>query len=153
MTQHLPKVLNLGIGRGKAPLANWTSVVKGHGCGLLRKCDITQTPPAVDRNLAIVTPTDRVQSYEGNLAPGIARKDSANWTWVRVESTRARLTNNNSRPHQRQSQRPDDNNDDRTLDDTEDHLDPDSKEGHNIPSDEEEPGLEDLEQIQTNKKY
>ena len=58
---------------------------------------------------------------------------------------RARLTNNNSRPDQRQSQRPDDNDADRTLDETGDHSDPDSTEGHNLPSDEEEPGLGDLE--------
>ena len=120
--------MNLGRGRGKAPVANWTSVVKGCGCRLLSQCDITQTPPAVDRNLVIVAPTDRVQTYEGNLAPGLARKDIANWTWVRLGSTRARLTNNNSRLDQRQSQRPDDYNDDRTLDETEDHGDPDSTE-------------------------
>ena len=92
----------------------------------------------------IVAPTDRIQTNEGNLAPGIPRKDLANWTWVRLGSTKARLTNNNSRLDQRQNQRPDDNDDDRTSDKTGDHADPDST-GHNIPSDEEEPGLEDLE--------
>ena len=106
-----PKGLSLGRGRGKAPLANWTSVIKGHGHEHLSKCDIPQTPPihqepTVDRNLVIVAPTDRVQTYEGNLTPGIARKDLANWTWVILGSTRARLTNNNnSRPDQKQSQR------------------------------------------------
>ena len=37
-----PKVLNLRRGRdkGKAPLANWTSVIKGCGCGII----IDQTP-------------------------------------------------------------------------------------------------------------
>ena len=34
---------------------------------------------------------------------------------------------------------------DRTLDETGDHEDPDSTERNAIPSDEEEPGLEDLE--------
>ena len=43
---------------------------------------------------------------------------------------------------QRQWQRPDDNADDRTLDKTGDHADPG---GDTIQSDEEGPGLEDLE--------
>ena len=34
---------------------------------------------------------------------------------------------------------------DRTLDETGDHADPDSTEGNVIQSEEEEPGLEDLE--------
>ena len=42
-------------------------------------------------------------------------------------------------------QRPNDNTDDRTLDETGDHADPDCTEGNAIPSVEEEPGLEDLE--------
>ena len=46
---------------------------------------------------------------------------------------------------QRQWQIPDDHIDDRTLDKTGDHADSDSTEGHTIPSNEEEPGLEDLE--------
>ena len=89
-----------------------------------------------NRNLAIVAPIDRVQTYERNLAPSIARKDLANWSWVRLGNTRVRLTNNhNSRLDQRQRQRADDNNDDRTLDETGDHADPDSMEGDNMPSD------------------
>ena len=42
-------------------------------------------------------------------------------------------------------QRPNDNTDDRSLDETGDHADPDSTERNAIHSDEEEPGLEDLE--------
>ena len=42
-------------------------------------------------------------------------------------------------------QRTNDNTDNRTLDETGDHEDPDSTEGNAIPSDKEEPGLEDLE--------
>ena len=75
-----PKVLSLGRGRAEFPLANWTSVTKGRGCRLLSRCNISQAPPVhpepmAERNLAIVAPTDRVQSYEGNLAPSKSRKD------------------------------------------------------------------------------
>ena len=42
-------------------------------------------------------------------------------------------------------QRPDDNTDDRMLDETEDHADSNSIEEDTIPSDEERPDLEDLE--------
>ena len=72
--------------------------------------------------------------------PSKSRKDLANWSWVRLVNTIARLTNNNG-TGQRQWQRPDDNNDDRTLDETGDHL----IEGDTIHLDEERPGLEDLE--------
>ena len=72
----------------------------------------------VDRNLAIVAPTDRIQTYEGNLAPGKPRMDLANWTWVRLGDTRARITNKH-RMEQGPWQRPNDNN--RTLDETEDY--------------------------------
>ena len=64
-----PKVLSLGRGRGKFPLANWTSVTKGGGCRLLSGCDIPKAPPVhpepvVERNLAIVAPTHRIQTYK-----------------------------------------------------------------------------------------
>ena len=129
------KVLSLGRGRGKFPLANWTSVTKGCGCGLPSGCDIPEAPPVhqeptLERNLAIVTLTDRIQTCEGNLAPSKSRKDLANWSWVRLGNTRARLTNNNNRIEQRQWQRPDDNNDDQTLDETGDHADANSIDGH-----------------------
>ena len=89
---------------------------------------------------------DRVQTYDGNLAPSKSRKDLANWSWVRLGNTRARLTINN-RTEQGQWQRPIDNTDDRTLDETEDHADSKSIEGDTVHSDEERPGrsLEDLE--------
>ena len=41
--------------------------------------------------------------------------------------------------------RPDDNDDNRTLDETGDHADTNSIEGDTMHSDEERPGLEDLE--------
>ena len=47
-----------------------------------------------EKILAVVVPTDRVQTYEGNLAPGKTRKPLANWTWVRLGDTMGRLTNN-----------------------------------------------------------
>ena len=71
---YITKVLNLGRVEAKLPLANWTSVVQGCGCRLLSKCDIPPTPTAVDRNLVIVATTDRIQTYEGNLAPGNTEK-------------------------------------------------------------------------------
>ena len=80
-----PKVLTYGRGRGKFPLANWTSMTKGHGCGHNSKHGISQAPPLsnnqaliVERNLAVVAPTDNVQTYEGNLAPSKSRKDIVN---------------------------------------------------------------------------
>ena len=78
-TNFLPKVLSFGRGRGKFPLANWTSVTKVHGCRFISRCDMPQAPPVhqestIERNLAIVAPTDRVQTYEGNLAPSKSQK-------------------------------------------------------------------------------
>ena len=70
-----------------------------------------------EKILAVVLSTDRVQTYEGNLAPGKTRKPLANWTWVRLGNTMGRLTNNNRMEHG-QEQRPN-NHDDRTLDETE----------------------------------
>ena len=46
---------------------------------------------------------------------------------------------------QRQWQRPDPNNDDRTFDETGDHAETNSIDGDMIHLDEERPGLEDLE--------
>ena len=78
-----PKALTCGRDRGKFPMANWTSVTKGCGCRLNSRHDIPQAPPllnnynqelTVERNLAVVAPTDRVQTYEGNLAPNKSRK-------------------------------------------------------------------------------
>ena len=97
-----PKVLRLGRGRGNFPLANWTSVAKRHGCRFINGCDLSQAPlvqqEPVERNLGIVSPTDRVQTYEGDIeiSPSTSRKDLANWSWVRLGNTRARLTNHNS---------------------------------------------------------
>ena len=141
-----PKVLTFGRGRGKFHLADWPSMTKGCGCGLNSRHDISQAPPllnnqesTVERNLTVVEPTDRVQTCEGNLAPSKSRKDLANWSWVRLGNTKARLTNNN-RMEQRQWQRPNENTHDRTLDDTGDHADSESVEGDTIHSDDERPG-------------
>ena len=122
-------------GGGKFPLANWTSVTKGHGCGHNSRQDISEAPPLLnnqepnaDRNLAVVVPTDKVQTYQGDLAPSKSREDLVNWTWVRLGNTRAKLTNND-RMEQRQWQRPNNNTDNRTLDETEDHADSKSVDG------------------------
>ena len=136
-----PKVLTCGKGRGKFPLANLTSLTKGCGCGHNSGHDISEAPPLLSnqepiagRNLAVVVPTDRVQTYQGDLAPSKSRKDLANWTWDRLGNTRAKHTNNN-RTEQRQWQRPDDNTANRTLDETEDHPDSESVEGDTMHSD------------------
>ena len=85
------KVLTCGRGRGKFPLANWTSMTKGHGCRHITGCEISQAPLlfnnqelTVERNIAVGAPMDRVQTYEGNLDPNKSRKNLANWSWVRL---------------------------------------------------------------------
>ena len=98
--------MSLGRGRGNFPLANWTSVAKGHGCRFINGYDIPQSPPVhqepVERNLEVVAPTDRVQTSVGNLSSSTTRKDLTNWSWVRLSNTRARPThNNNNRTEQR----------------------------------------------------
>ena len=97
-----PKVLTCGRGRRKFTLVNLGSMTTGHECGLNSSSDILQAPPLLnnqeliaERNLVVVAPTDRVQTYEGNLSPSKSRKDLANWSWVRLGNTRARLNNNN----------------------------------------------------------
>ena len=55
--------------------------------------------------------------------PSKSRKDLANWTMVRLGNTRAKLTNNNDRTEQRQCQRPNNNTDNKTLDETGDNAD------------------------------
>ena len=131
-------------GRGKFPLANWTSVIKGYGCGLNSGCDISEAPPLInsqdpnaDRNPAVVVTADRLQTYEGDLAPSKSRKDLANWMWVRLGSTRAKLTNND-RTEQRQWQRSSDNTDNRTLDEIGDHADLETEGDHIHPDANEE---------------
>ena len=61
-----PKTLSSGRGRGNFPLANWTSAAKGCGCKFINGHDLPQAPPVqqepVKRNLAIVAPTDRIQT-------------------------------------------------------------------------------------------
>ena len=98
----LPKVLSFGKGRGNFPLANWTSLATGHGCGFINECDMPQTPlvqKEPEKTLAVVAPTDRVQTYKGNLAPGKTSKPLANWTWVRLGDAMGRLTNNDRTEH------------------------------------------------------
>ena len=90
-----PNVLNLGRGRGRSnfPPANWTSLVKGCGCRITNGHDIPQTPSVQqeqERHLAIVEPTDRIQTY-GDPALARARKPLANWTWVSSDNTWDRL--------------------------------------------------------------
>ena len=98
----LPRALSFGRGSGNFPLTNRTRVAEGCGCGFINGHDIPQTPPVnqeptVERNSPIVAPANRVQTYEENLGPSKSRKDLANWTLVRLDNTRTRLTNNNSR--------------------------------------------------------
>ena len=90
--------------------------------------------------------TDRVHTYKGNLAQGKSRKDFPNCSRVRLGNTRVRLTNNN-RKKLRQWQRPNNNTDDRALDEAGDHADSYTIEGDTIHMDDETPGrsLEDLE--------
>ena len=153
-----PKVLNLGRGRGKgtAPLANSTSVIKGHGHGII----IDQTHQEPERNLAIVPPTDKivhtdsVQMYEGDLTLTRPRKALANWTSVSLgnkpnrptfdEITRRQLQWNmlsDNTTDNRQGQRCN-GHDNRPSDETE------SIEGDPIYCDEDSstsvPGLEDV---------
>ena len=138
--------MTCGRGRGKFPLANWASVIKehGHNSGHV----ISEAPPLLnnqdpiaERNLVVVAPTDRVQTYQGDLGPNKPRKDLANWTWVRLGNTRAKLTNNN-RMEQKLRHRPNDNTEIRTLYETKDHADSESVEGDTIHSvaSEERPG-------------
>ena len=85
----LPKILSFGKGRGNFPVANWTSLAKGCGCRF-NGHDTPQTPPVqqeLGKILAVVAPTDKVQTYKGNLVPGKNRKHLANWTWVRLGDT------------------------------------------------------------------
>ena len=91
-----PKVLSSGRGRGRGnfPIANWASSAKGCGCGINNRCDIPKTPPVQqepERNLAVVTPTDRIQTYKGDLALARTRRPLANWTWVSLDNTWGRL--------------------------------------------------------------
>ena len=60
-----PKVLTCGRGRGKFPLANWTSVTKGCGQRHNSRCHISEGPPLVknqepieERNSAVAIPTE-----------------------------------------------------------------------------------------------
>ena len=86
-----PEVLSLGRGRGITPLANWTSVIKGHRCGIL----FNQTPQKPE--IAVVPPSDKiihmgsVQTYDDLPAQPRPRKPLAYWTSVR-------LGNNSERP-------------------------------------------------------
>ena len=89
--------MNLRRGRGKASLANWTSVIKGCRHGIF----INQTPQ--ESEIAVAPPMhktvytdkiehmDRVQIYEELPAQPRPRQPLANWTSVR-------LGNNPNRP-------------------------------------------------------
>ena len=83
--------MSLRRGRGIAPLANWTSVIKGQGHGIF----INQSPSETN---SCNSPTFRqeytprhVQIYDELLAQSRQRKPLANWTSVR-------LGNNTDRP-------------------------------------------------------
>ena len=96
-----PKVLNLGRGRGKGkfPLGNWTSVVKGCEHGLINENDQSLTmQQESERNLAVVPPlnrilhTNRVQTYDEEPTPARPTPALANWSSVN-------LGNNPNRPY------------------------------------------------------
>ena len=148
-----PKVLICGRGRGKFPLANWTSVAKGHGCS--NRHDISDAAlslnnqdPNTERNSTVIVPIDRVQTYQGELAPHKPRKELANWTSVRLGNPRAQI-NNTDIADQQHWQRHSNNNDNITLDGQQDNEESESIEGDQIHSEasKERPGrsLEDLE--------
>ena len=75
----------------------------------------------MQRHSAVIAPTDRVQTYQGDLAPCKSRKDLANWTWVRSGNPRAKI-NNIDIAEKRHWQRHNDNNEYRTLDGTGDNA-------------------------------
>ena len=89
-----PKVLSLGRGKGIAPLANWTSVLKE--CGHGRNTDQTLTEP--ETNVAVVPPsdkiiyTDRGQTYDEIPAAVRPKHPLANWISVRLEDDPNRPT-------------------------------------------------------------
>ena len=86
--------MNSGRGRGKGPLANWTSVIKGCGHGIF----IQQTPQEAE--IVIVPPiptqkivhTGRVQTYDEIPALVRPRHQLANWTSVRLGDNSNRPT-------------------------------------------------------------
>ena len=93
-----PKVFTCGRGRGKFSLANRTCVVKGHGHN--NRCDISDAPPSLnnqdpntERNSLLIVPINRVQTYQGELAPCKSRKGLANRTWVKLGYPRAKINN------------------------------------------------------------
>ena len=75
--------MNLGRGSSIYPLANWTSVIKGCGCGIF----INQTPQKPE--IAVVPPSDKVIHMDSvqtcDKLPAQPRpiKPLANWTSVR----------------------------------------------------------------------
>ena len=56
----------------------------------------------LEKNLAIVVPmdrivhTDRIQTYEGDLAPTRSRNALANWSWVSLGNNPNRSTEGNN---------------------------------------------------------
>ena len=52
--------MNLGTGRGKAPLASWTSLVKGFRCGIFTE----QTSKKSENAVVPPTPTHKIEYTE-----------------------------------------------------------------------------------------
>ena len=115
--------------------------MKGCGCRIINGHDTPQQEP--EKNLAVVAPMDRIQTYEGDLAPARARNPLANWMWVSLGKNPNRPTVDEIMRKQKQWQLTNDHYD-RASDDTE------SAEGDAIYSDENgstpsRPGLEYLQ--------
>ena len=146
-----PKVLTCGKARGKFPLANWTSVAKGHRNN--DGHDISEAPPSInnqdmERKSSVMTPIKRQQMHPAAPPPCKSRKELANWTWVSLGNPKSKINNINISEH-RHRQRHNGNNDNRTLDGPRDTAESESAEGDQMHSESnvERPGrsLEDLE--------
>ena len=95
----MPKVLTSG--KGKYPLANWTSVIKGQGNNPPKEIkndrhDISDTPfprgdPDAKRDSVMMASTNRLQTYPSVLPHHKLRKELANWTGVKLGSPKPKF--------------------------------------------------------------
>ena len=93
----MPKVLTCG--KGKFPLANWTSVAKEQGHNSqndghdIPSTSFTRRDPNVERNSTVMAPINRSQTYPTVLPPCKSRKELANGTWERLGNQRPKINN------------------------------------------------------------
>ena len=95
----MPKVLTSR--KGKCPLANWSSVVKGQGNNPPKEIqndghDLSDIPfqegdPDPERYLVKMASIKRSQMYPLVLCPHKSRKGLANWTWVDLGNPRTKF--------------------------------------------------------------